>query len=282
MNLQLKLHIEPESEPFAAPHAGLNFSQPPWRHPEANRQFSHGRVTVAYALERSSRRTIGILVGLQGVVVRAPRWVSVAQIEQFVAEKATWIVRKCGEQVLRAEQKPQAMVWQAGMHWLYLGRAHEIEVVQASSEMLPQSEAAAPLEQTAPESEPACWRMALADPLNAEQLRQAVIARTQALGLPYLEQRLAHHAPLLNVQWQRLRLSNARSRWGCAHTNGTIDLSWRLMQLPPALIDYVVVHELAHLRVMNHSPAFWQVVESAMPDYRSRRLSLRKVHLPVL
>mgnify|MGYP001201134009 CR=1 FL=1 len=69
--------------------------------------------------------------------------------------------------------------------------------------------------------------------------------------------------------------SNAKARWGTCHPDGRVHLSWRLIQTPPALIDYVVVHELAHLREPNHSPRFWNWVARVMPDYKERRQALR-------
>ena len=72
----------------------------------------------------------------------------------------------------------------------------------------------------------------------------------------------------------RLSLSSAATRWGSANANGAIRLHWRLIQLPLPTIDYVVAHELAHLREMNHSPRFWAVVRSVVPDYRAARRQL--------
>ena len=78
------------------------------------------------------------------------------------------------------------------------------------------------------------------------------------------------------MQHTRLSLSSARTRWGSARSDGHIRLNWRLIHLPLAQIDYVVVHELAHLRVMDHSPRFWDTVGTVMPDYRERRRQLRE------
>ena len=80
----------------------------------------------------------------------------------------------------------------------------------------------------------------------------------------------------LTLQSVSIRLSNARSRWGSCHTSGRISLNWRLIHLPSHLIDYVVVHELAHLVEMNHSPRFWAVVARVIPDYAARRREIRK------
>ena len=78
------------------------------------------------------------------------------------------------------------------------------------------------------------------------------------------------------MRWTRLRLSSAQTRWGSARADGSICLNWRLLHYPQAVIDYVVVHELAHLRVMDHSPRFWDTVRSVVPDYADMRRALRE------
>lgn len=92
--------------------------------------------------------------------------------------------------------------------------------------------------------------------------------------------RLNHFAPVLGVQWRKLSLSNASTRWGSAGSDGSIRLNWRLVHFKPEIIDYVVVHELSHLRVMDHSPLFWETVRTVVPDYASRRAQLRDETLP--
>jgi len=94
------------------------------------------------------------------------------------------------------------------------------------------------------------------------------------------EARLQHFAPQLGVQWQRLSLSSASTRWGSASADGRIRLNWRLIHHRLPVIDYVVAHELSHLRVMDHSPRFWDTVEQVVPDYAVLRQTLRDHPLP--
>ncbi|MBQ0131794.1 MAG: M48 family metallopeptidase, partial [Comamonas sp.] len=94
-------------------------------------------------------------------------------------------------------------------------------------------------------------------------------------------QRLQHFAPVLAVQWRSLRMSNAQTRWGSAKVDGSIMLNWRLLHYRLAVLDYVVIHELSHLRVMDHSPRFWAVVQSACPDYAALRAELRQQPAPL-
>ena len=93
-------------------------------------------------------------------------------------------------------------------------------------------------------------------------------------------ERLRHYAPQLGVQWRSLRLSNARTRWGSAKSDGSIMLNWRLLHCRMAVLDYVVVHELAHLHHMDHSPQFWAVVASILPDWQQQRHILKDRPLP--
>ncbi|MGB6115386.1 MAG: M48 family metallopeptidase, partial [Comamonas sp.] len=92
--------------------------------------------------------------------------------------------------------------------------------------------------------------------------------------------RVAHYAPLLAVQPTRLMLTSAATRWGSASASGVVRLNWRLLHYRPALIDYVVAHELAHLREMNHGPRFWAIVESVVPDHARLRRELRESTAP--
>jgi predicted metal-dependent hydrolase len=96
------------------------------------------------------------------------------------------------------------------------------------------------------------------------------------------EERCAHFAPRLRVRVKRLSLSSAATRWGSASADGSIWLHWRLIHFTLPVIDYVVAHELAHLREMNHSRAFWDVVRSVVPDYERTRRVLDDQPVPVL
>ncbi|HEY9238395.1 MAG TPA: M48 family metallopeptidase, partial [Burkholderiaceae bacterium] len=96
------------------------------------------------------------------------------------------------------------------------------------------------------------------------------------------DERIAHFAPRLRVRVRRLSLSSAQTRWGSASADGSIRLNWRLIHFALPSIDYVVAHELAHLRHMDHSPRFWDVVRSVLPDYEQARGSLKDGLVPLL
>ncbi len=97
--------------------------------------------------------------------------------------------------------------------------------------------------------------------------------KAQARAL--IEERVRRLAAQHGFSYRQVRMTSARTRWGSCSAKGTLCFTWRLVMAPPECIDYVVVHELAHLRVANHSPAFWREVEAILPDYKARRKWLR-------
>jgi predicted metal-dependent hydrolase len=115
---------------------------------------------------------------------------------------------------------------------------------------------------------------------DAQRIRDAVQAWLMRQAKRIFEERLNHFAPQLNVQWRKLSLSSAGTRWGSASADGAIRLNWRLVHFRMSAIDYVVVHELSHLRVMDHSPKFWGTVEAILPDYAERKSELKDEALP--
>jgi predicted metal-dependent hydrolase len=123
-------------------------------------------------------------------------------------------------------------------------------------------------------------RVGLPQHADAAQIRDAVQAWLMRQARQLFTERLDHFAPRLGVRWRKLALSNAGTRWGTAHSDGTIRLNWRLVHFRMPVIDYVVAHELSHLRVMDHSPRFWDTVASVVPDYAQLRVQLKDEALP--
>lgn len=240
-------------------------------HPLATRQALCQGMEVRYAFARSRRRTIGFQVGPQGLSVRAPLRTPLYVVDAALQEKSAWIVRKLQEAATRPHpQHPVAMRWADGMELPYLGRSVMLRMDRR------QPRSAAPIWDAATDT---LWLPLGADAAPA-QLQRAMQRWMQEQALALFRQRLAHFAPLLGVRWSSLRLSNARTRWGSAKSDGTVRLHWRLLQFRPEVIDYVVVHELSHLRVMDHSPAFWAIVESVLPAYAALRRELKQERLP--
>jgi predicted metal-dependent hydrolase len=265
-----------------------------YAHPRATRRIQLGTTDVAYAFRRGKRRTIGMAVGPDGLEVSAPRWVTLGEVESALHEKADWIARKLVEMQERQQQLGAVrIVWADGVVLPYLG--DQLKVVLDSTSTLKKNSAQfepalppcaddvlAPVGATPQASELLLHTLRLGLPLNAEpqQIRDAVQAWLMRQAKALFVERLNHYAPQLGVQWQRVSLSSAATRWGSASANGAIRLNWRLVHHKRDVIDYVVAHELSHLRVMDHSPRFWETVQSVMPDYAQRRRVLKDEPLP--
>jgi predicted metal-dependent hydrolase len=218
------------------------------------------------------------MVGPDGLVVRAPRWTPLAEVEAALQEKAAWIVRKLQETSERqARQDGSRMVWQDGAALPFLGElvrlqldpGHEFVSVGAHLNRGAQDALTMPT-----------LRIGLAHNAKPEQLRDAVQAWLMRQARDIFQQRLDHFSPQLHVQWRKLSLSSANTRWGSAKVDGSIRLNWRLIHFKQSVIDYVVVHELSHLRVMDHSAQFWDTVRSVVPDYTMLRKQLKDDALP--
>jgi predicted metal-dependent hydrolase len=264
--------------PVAPAVAAQQPAAPEFLHPRSQRELLLAGHRVAYELRRSRRRSIGFVVGAEGLSVSAPRWVGVAEIEAALREKAAWILRKLQEQRERASRLAAARVdWREGASVPFLGEP-VILVLDAR--------ATGAVLHTDAESLPGVPRLTLhlGLPQTAEpdQIRDLVQSWLQRQAKRVFEERCKHFAQLLGVRMGRLSLSSAATRWGSASADGSIRLNWRLVHFGLPVIDYVVTHELAHLREMNHSPAFWDVVRSALPGFEAARVVLRREVLPVL
>ena len=250
----------------------------PSHHPQANREAKLLGQTVRYAFRRARRRTIGFVVGPEGLSVSAPRWVALQEVESALQEKAAWILRKIREQgELSRRLDAQRIVWSDGACIPYLGRLLQIALDDSGSDAL----GVAVLEETQrPWTEashaPARLRLALPPDAQPQRIRDLVHSWWQRQALELFEQRCAIYARQLGVSVRRIGLSAAQTRWGSAAADGSVRLNWRLIQFPLSTIDYVVVHELAHLREMNHSRAFWEVVRSVLPAYEAAQEPLRQ------
>jgi len=297
---QLSLFDEPVSVPAAAPQIVVAAPEPTprapsppavpiasvlapavFRHPQAQREIRLKEHLVAYALRRARRKSIGFVVGLEGLSVAAPKWVGIGEIESALREKGDWILRKLAEQQERQQRLQAAKVdWRDGTSIPFLGET-VIIVLDARAGI---TKAGAVLNADA-ESLPGVPRLTLHIGLpqtaTPEQIRDVVQSWLQRQARRVFEERLKHFAQQLGVRYTKLSLSSAQTRWGSAGADGAIRLNWRLIHFAMPSIDYVVAHELAHLREMNHSPRFWDVVRSVMPDFEHVRGTLKDDALPV-
>ena len=256
-----------------------------FRHPRSQREVRLDGHAVGYELRRSRRRSIGFVVGPEGLSVSAPRWVGLGEIEAALREKAAWILRKLQEQRERAARLDASRVeWREGGTIPFLGETVILVLdprttgaqLQGADGTLPGDDA------TLPGVPHLTLHLGLPQTAEPEQIRDAVQSWLQRQARRIFEQRCALFAPRLGVRMTRLSLSSASTRWGSASADGSIRLNWRLVHFGLPVIDYVVTHELAHLREMHHGPAFWDVVRTVLPDYEEARGALRTEVLPLM
>jgi predicted metal-dependent hydrolase len=266
----------------AAPALTLDQAISPhaFRHPEANREALLGKVLVTYHLKRGKRRNIGFAVGPEGLTVSAPRWVPLAEIDEAVKTKARWITGKLEQARERADRIAAARIeWKDGATFPFLGE--DVIVVLDPRHAFTETGAVLNTDaQALPGVPRLTLHIGLAQSAGEKQVRDAVQAWLMRQAKRLFTERLDHYAPLLGVQWRRLSLSSASTLWGTAQQDGSIRLNWRLVHFRLAVIDYVVAHELSHLRVMDHSPRFWDTVRSVVPDYAQLRGQLKDEALP--
>ena len=281
-----------------------------FRHPRANRDARLGDAQVAYEFKRGKRRTIGFSVGPDGLAVSAPKWVPLYEVDKAVQEKAAWIVKKLGEVRERHDRLESARIeWRDGTTIPFLGEPvivvldprHAFGSIGAELKSdlpgglmggvlgslsrggvagaVPNTDAHA-VNLTLAGVPRLTLHVALPHHATPDQIRDAVQAWLMRQARRIFTQRLDHFAPALGVQWRKLSLSSAGTRWGSASADGSIRLNWRLVHFKQAVLDYVVAHELSHLRVMDHSPRFWDTVRSVVPDYALLRGQLKDESAP--
>ena len=224
---------------------------------EATRRIALAGQAVDYQLRRSRRRTIGLAIDQRGLSVGAPLQARLGDIESLIREHGQWVLDKLAD--WRSRPTPERLVVSEGAVIFALGEALTVTITPASRQ-----------------------RWLFSDPKLHLFVPPAVEARVvleKALrdkARSVFAERLAHYAPQLGIAAPPLRLSAACTRWGSCSHHGGISLNWRLILMPLPVVDYVVAHELAHLKEMNHSASFWSVVQQLCPDWRARRCELRQ------
>ncbi len=207
---------------------------------------------------RSRRRTVVLEINQQGeLVVRAPWYLPESEIQEVIRRHQKWVEKKLAEMEQRRQKvKPKSFV--AGENFLYLGQEFPLIL--------------------RPQPKPSLAFNGRAFILSAgyqSRGKELFEKLYRKMARAYLSQRLEQLASQNGFMYKKFRLSSARTRWGSCSARGTISLSWRLIMAPPNIIDYVIIHELAHTKEKNHSRAFWALVTQYVPDHKEKRRWLR-------
>lgn len=217
--------------------------------------FKNASGDIPYILRRSPRRrSIGLKIDAAGLTIILPQRAPLAEAERVIHLKMAWIRAKLAERETHfAKPAATKLIWGASALWL-----GEPRILQSA------------------------LRAKLTDDTlylcaaNEQKIAPALVRFYQRAAKPYFTERLNVWAERMNLYPRQLILSSAKTRWGSCTSQGDIRLSWRLMQAPASVIDYVVIHELAHLAEMNHSARFWAIVAQACPQWKAERAWLKQ------
>ena len=231
----------------------LLFHHPP---AAAQQRIEIGARVITYKLVRSRRSTLGLTIDHRGLRVGVPIRASAAEIEQFIRANGDWVLKK-----LRARHD--------------VGADYRIAVCDGSVIPVLGEACRLRLRQGAQEARWSTGELVLARDASRSP-REALLHALKTRAIMVFTERADILAPRLPVDRPRISLSSAQTRWGSCSVSSGVKLNWRLVHVPLNLIDYVVAHELAHLREMNHSARFWSLVERALPAYRAARAELKE------
>ncbi len=271
LQLVLPLFGPARDKEIARPAPSLREAPPDGARPlspgETPRQIRFGARPLNYIFRRRPRKSIGFTIDRRGLIVSAPKSVSLRVVEEALHEKSTWILNKLEEwQAFEARLAQLRTDWSHGGRIRYLG--HNLILQLDRQERTPH------LDMT---SMPWQLHLPLAQDASPDEVRRCVEHWLKRRAKELFGDRLDFYAERLGQGPSAWHLSSARTLWGTCTQDGLIRLNWRLIHLSTDLIDYVVAHELAHLKELNHSPAFWRTVGQIMPDYERARKRLSEM-----
>ena len=209
-----------------------------------------------YTITRSKRKTIALYVRNGGVEVRAPLKAPKRDIDKFVASKEKWITDKLAQSNERAIRRENFNL-NYGDTVTYRGNECPITAKPGNRLGFDYEQFYIPPD------------------LSPEQIKAACVQIYRLLAKRDLTDKVLNYAKIMVVTPSAIKINGAKTRWGSCSTRKSLNFSWRLIMANDDVIDYVVVHELAHLIEMNHSPKFWAIVETVLPDYRERKAKLK-------
>lgn len=223
-----------------------------------------GETSVAYTVRVSKRaRRVSIRYSQRdGLEVVYPQGISSPAPEALILEKSAWVLAN-RERFRDAAKSLPARAYQDGEVFYVLGEPFTLSIrIDPGTRRATVKRCGKSLALLTPN----CSEIA-----DLAARGKAVEAYYRELARAYLPARVGELAAVHGFQYEKVRVKNQKTRWGSCSAKGNINLNLRLMMAPKAAIDYVIVHELCHLRVLNHSPAFWSLVEYCFPDYRRWR-----------
>jgi len=203
-------------------------------------------------LIRSKRRSISLEINQDGsLTVRAPHHAADEEISSLINSKKTWIIEKQNQAYQKMQEAPPKHFVE-GEQFLFLGKTYPLQIID---------------KQPVPLVLNGRFLLSAGKQANALQFFEKWY-REQAAQV--IKPRTAELAEQYGFSYKIIRINGAKTRWGSCGPKGSLNFPWRLVMAPGEVIDYVIVHELVHLWVRNHSRRYWQSVKEIMPDYKER------------
>lgn len=207
---------------------------------------------------RTKRRTFGLRVGSDATLtVRAPLRADIKLIEKIVAEKSAWITKK-QEEALKKGKDVVTHQFEAGESFYCLGQGYPLTIAEQGKTLTFESD-----------------NFFLPQKYSYKG-KEVFIKWYKAKALSYIQERVDYYSNQMGLSYKSIRISSAKKRWGSCSGKKNLGFSWRLILAAPEIIDYVVVHELAHLKHHNHAKTFWLYVESILPNYKVSKKRLKE------
>ena len=226
----------------------------------AQAELFNGNGFIAEVIRTNRRKTAAIKVHEGKVSVVVPKNLPESRIEELVARKTKWIHGKICLHKQTVPSRPKEYV--SGESFTYLGKNYRLKVVVGDAKGVKLK--GGQLVVTLPEKE-----------LLPEKIQKAITAWYREHAEQKLAEKVKRYAPVVGVTPATVKIKSFKSRWGSCHSNGEIQFNWMIIIAPNHIVDYVVVHELCHLKEHNHSPKFWKCVEQVVPDYEMCRQWLK-------
>ena len=209
------------------------------------------------ALIRSNRKTVSLIISPQGkLIVRAPKTCPISYINMIIEKRENWITQHQQKIKHRADLNSDILNYRTV---LFLGNVYRLALADNIKDIT-------------------LYNDALYIPYKTpkEKIKKNLVKWFKKQALKIGHERITYYANIMQKFPANFSTNNTKTSWGLCNNKHEIKLNWRTVMLPPKLLDYVVVHELAHLEEFNHSKRFWQIVSNVLPDTKERRAELKK------
>jgi predicted metal-dependent hydrolase len=218
------------------------------------------RLNIHLIRSKKRRKTLSLRIKENGgIVLSVPYYTPKGEIERFIKEKESWVIKKISEKERSIRESKKAFI--PGETFLYLGESYPLEIRE--------------LDHQEPPLKLSFGKFILHQG-RIKEARDLFIRWYKREAQETIPERMDHYSQKLHLYPKAIRITSAQFRWGSCSRDNRLSFSWRVIMAPLSIVDYVLLHELAHIKEKNHSRSFWGYLESILPDYKRRQLWLKE------